>query len=170
MNNLTKYLFSYKNIAKIETACISSALTFGLYLEHFEGLSPCALCLIQRYLFLSALTCSFLIMFLDKFNVIIFVSNLIFLLIGAITSGRQIWLQSNPSSKSVECGAFIIENSQNFVFNIYESFMGSNQSCSEVLWTFFDLSIASWAFLIFMFLIFINLIGLKIKLSNPEVI
>lgn len=168
MNNLTRYLISYKNIAKIEAACISSALIFGLYLEHFEGLTPCILCLLQRYLFLLALVCSFLLIFLYKFNLIIFISNLIFLLLGAITSLRQIWLQNSPHS--LECGGFIFDESQNFFFKIYKSFIDSNQSCSEVLWTFFNLSIASWAFLIFICLIFINLIAVKTKLSTSKII
>ena len=48
--------------------------------------------------------------------------------------------------------------------------MDSDQSCSEVLWTFLDLSIAGWAFLIFLFLISINLIVIKIKLSTTKII
>ena len=168
MDNLRRYLFSYKNIAKIEAACISSALIFGLYLEYFQGLTPCILCLLQRYLFFLALACSFLLIFLYKFNVVIFISNLIFLFLGAITSFRQIWLQNSPHS--LECGGFIFDESQNFFFKIYKSFVDSNQSCSEVLWTFFNLSIASWAFFIFLCLIFINLITLKIKLSTSKII
>ena len=170
MDNLVRQLFFYKNIAKIEITCIFSALIFGLYLEYFEGLSPCNLCLIQRYFFYSALICSLLLLFLKKFNAIIFFSNLIILLLGSITSLRQIWLQNNPNSNSFECGGLIGDDNQSFISNIYEAFMDSDQSCSEVLWTFLDLSIAGWAFLIFLFLISINLIVIKIKLSTTKII
>lgn len=170
MGKLARRLFFYKNIAKVEIACISSALIFGLYLEYFEGLSPCNLCLIQRYLFYSALICSMLLLFFKKFNTMIFFSNLIVLMLGSITSGRQIWLQNNPNPNSFECGGLIVDDNQGFLSNIYKIFMNSNQSCSEVLWTFLDLSIADWAFLIFIFLISINLITIKIKPSTPKII
>ena len=170
MNNLFVHFFSYKNIAKIEALIISSALIFGFYLEYFEGLSPCSLCLIQRYLFGSAFVCSMLIIFFRKFGVIIFTFNLIFLLLGSITSGRQSWLQNNSNPNSFECGGLLIGENHSFLSKIYESFMNSNQSCNEILWTFFDLSIANWAFLIFVFLISMNFIALIIKLSTPKII
>ena len=170
MGKLIRYFFFFKNIAKVEIACISSALIFGFYLEYFEGLSPCNLCLIQRYLFYLALICSLILLFSKKFNAIFFVSNLIILLLGSITSGRQIWLQNKPNSNSFECNGLFIDDSQSFISNIYETIMDSSQSCSEVLWTFLDLSIAGWAFLIFIFLISINLIAIGIKQSTPKII
>lgn len=170
MNNLLTHLFSYKNIAKIEASTICSALIFGFYLEYFEGLSPCSLCLIQRYLFCLAFVCSMLKIFLGKFGAMIFTFNLIFLLLGSITSGRQSWLQSNANPNLFECGGLLINENHSFLSRIYESFMNSNQSCSEVLWTFLDLSIANWAFLIFIFLISINFIALIIKLSTPKIV
>ena len=109
MNDMLRYFFSLATIAKIQATLITLALSFGLYLEHFEELAPCSLCMLQRYLFLSAILFAISIAYLEKLKYFFVTLNLISLFLGTLISAKQVRLQYRPRK------FFFFKNSQNFI-------------------------------------------------------
>ncbi len=127
-------------------------LGFGLYLQHFAGLEPCPMCIMQRYAFLAVA----LIALVGGvhgparsgsrvYAVLIAVAALT----GASIAARQSWMQLYPP-EIPECGPgleFMLES-----FPLAEAlpmiFRGAGD-CVAVDWTFLGLSIANWSLLTF---------------------
>jgi protein dithiol:quinone oxidoreductase len=127
-------------------------LGFGLYLQHYVGLEPCPMCIMQRY----ALAAVALIALVGAAHgpqaggarvygaLIALVS-----LGGGGVAARQSWIQRYPPDIP-ECGPgleFMLES-----FGIADAlpmiFRGAGD-CSVIDWTFLGLSIANWSFLNF---------------------
>lgn len=127
-------------------------LGFGLYLQHFEGLEPCPMCIMQRYA-------------LATIGVIGLIAGLhgprrtgvrlygALLLLVALTGGgiaaRQSWMQLYPPKIS-ECGpdleymlgSFPLADALPMIFR------GAGD-CTAIDWTFLNLSIANWSLINF---------------------
>ena len=70
-------------------------LAFGLYLQHYEGLNPCPMCIVQRYALILVAVFAGLTAMSGKKS-IWFVGTLLTLLMagfGAYTAANQSWLQ-----------------------------------------------------------------------------
>jgi len=128
-------------------------MSFGLYLQYYQGLEPCVLCMVQR-LFFTLLGLTALIAFLHNpgrtgIRVYAFLTAL-FSACGAGIAARQIWLQHLPPDKVPECGPdlfFMLES-----YPLTEALMTALQGtgdCAEVVWTFLGFSIPEWAIVIF---------------------
>ncbi|MBC9073284.1 disulfide bond formation protein B [Thauera sp. CAU 1555] len=123
-------------------------LGFGLYLQHFEGLEPCPMCIMQRY----ALALVGAIALLGALHgprnggarvyagLILLVS-----LAGGGVAARQSWIQLYPP-EIPECGPgleFMVES-----FGLADAlpmiFRGAGD-CTAIDWTFLGLSIANWS-------------------------
>ena len=98
----------------IATSCTTLLLS-GFYLEYFKNLVPCPLCLIQRLIYLSILLTNIFSFFLFgaiRYKICFLYTSAFFSLLGAITAGRQVWLQRLPSDQIPECGpgvAYLLE-------------------------------------------------------------
>ena len=126
---------------------------FGFYLQYYQGLEPCVLCMVQRLFFtLSGLMA--LIAFLHnpaRIGTCIYaILTALFSALGAGIAGRQIWLQHLPLDKVPECGPdlfFMLET-----YPLTEALMTALKGtgdCAEVVWTFLGFSIPEWAIVIF---------------------
>jgi protein dithiol:quinone oxidoreductase len=126
-------------------------LSFGLYLQHSQGLEPCPMCIVQRYALLSVAILAGLLSASGSKRVHFF--GLLVLLLaagfGAFVAARQSWLQWYPPEVAT-CGRDFYGMIENFPLNraIPMIFRGSGD-CSAIDWTFLGGSIANWAFLVF---------------------
>lgn len=140
-------------------AFIACALVIGiaLFLEHEAGLTPCALCILQRTCVVTFGVIS-LIAYLHapgKLAWQIYSSMLLLIaLAGAMIAGRQVWLQTIPAQDSMSClpgfeYLFEIMSISQALSRLFES--GVN--CDEVTWTLFEMSVPEWSLLAFVGLI-----------------
>ncbi len=137
-------------LALVCAACVLM-LAFGLYLQHSKGLTPCPMCIVQRYaLIFVAITAGLTAASGTKF-VHIFGSSLMLAGagFGAFVAARQSWLQWNPPEVAT-CGRDFYGMIENFPLNraIPMIFKGGGD-CAAIDWTFLGGSIANWSFVVF---------------------
>jgi disulfide bond formation protein DsbB len=143
-------------------------LSFGLYLQHVEGLEPCPMCIMQRYVWvvmtlfalLGALTS-------DRAAVwIVGIWQLALASAGAYVAARQSWLQWYPP-ETMSCGRDFYGIVDNFPLHqaLPMIFRGSGD-CSAVEWTFLGGSIANWSFVWFVIADVLVLMTLWFALLN----
>lgn len=139
-------------------------LSGSFYLQYFQGVVPCPLCILQRIclgllgvvFFFGALSS------LTKMNrLLTSLTAFIISLLGASLAARQIWLQHLPKSAFGDC-----EASVHYLFQVlpwHEAvkhiFMGGSE-CSKVDWTFLNMSLPTWSFIVFLFFILFSIAGL----------
>lgn len=139
---------------------ISALLAFGSYLQLVEGIEPCPLCIMQRYAFVvAALFALFGAIHNPKGWMLRLWSLLMTLgaLIGSGVAIRQIWLQHNPPTVST-CGPSLNYMLDRFpLAEVLPKLFHGDGDCSEVTWTFLQLSIAEWALISFAAIIAVGL-------------
>ena len=131
-------------------ACIG-LLSFGMYLQHVEGLVPCPMCIVQRYaMVLMALVALVgVLMPCRKASLWVGSGLLVLAAGGAYVAARQTWLQWYPP-EFASCGRDFYGMIETFPLQraIPMIFKGSGD-CTKVDWTFLGGSIANWSFLAF---------------------
>lgn len=139
---------SRANFAAPALVC-AALLSYGYYLQYFQGQDPCPLCLVQRgfyYLVLAVFAVAALHGPRRAGGMIYSVAAVFFSFCGAAVAARQVWLQHQPPDRVPDCGPdlfFMLENLP-LARTLEKLFMGSGQ-CAEVNWTFLGLSIAGWS-------------------------
>jgi disulfide bond formation protein DsbB len=136
---------------------ISILLSITTYLQLYDGITPCPLCIFQR-IGLVAVGIVFFIAALLKFGKVIrcilATLSCLFSLFGIVFAGRQVWLQHLPPTDGGGCGASIeymlhILPIQEVIKKV---FIGGTE-CSQVTWEFLRLSLAEWSLLCFVFIL-----------------
>lgn len=141
--------------AAVAVACLG-LLGYGYYLEYFEHLDPCPLCIIQRLLFMAAGAIA-LIAALHGPRAF---GNRVYAVLlalaaggGAATAARQVWLQHLPPDRVPECGAGLELMVEMYGWGeALARVLRGTGDCAEVDWTFLGMSIAEWSlawFLVF---------------------
>lgn len=132
---------------------VISLLGYGYYLEYFEDLVPCPMCIFQRlcYMAIVAVALAAVIHGPARRGGIVYCTLLaLFAAIGAGIAGRQTWLQHLPPELVPECGPgleFMLEMYP-LLETIEKALIGTGD-CAEVTWTFLSLSIAEWSLVCF---------------------
>lgn len=136
----------------------AALIGMGLYLQYQKGLFPCNLCLFQRFFIITtAVVCllgllhSFVLNNPKAISAKVYaVLAALFSLGGAITAGRQLWLQNLPADKVPECGPGLdyMMEAYPFMEMVLTVFKGSGD-CAKVQWVFLGLSIPAWSFVCF---------------------
>ena len=106
-------------------SCVSM-LSYALYTEKYQGLIPCALCMTQRafYLMLALTAIAALIHRPGKIGTRVYAAfAIVWADLGALTAGRQVWLQHLPDDQVPACGP----------------------SLGYMQWTFMGLSMPEWS-------------------------
>jgi disulfide bond formation protein DsbB len=149
----------------------AALLAYGYYLQYAQGLEPCPLCMIQRAFFY-ALMALFIIAALHRpgrlGTAVYCALVVVFAIGGAVTAGRQVWLQHLPADKVPQCGPDLFFMLQNFPLSrtFAKVFYGSGE-CAAVDWKFLGLSIAGWALVWFSVLALFAL-WLALRRSAPR--
>lgn len=134
--------------------CILALLCFAAYLQMYDGFTPCALCILQRFcmallgvvFFFGAVT------FCVKKWVHLFIGTLAFIvsLSGVLLSGRQAWMQHSPSGLVGNCDVSLSYMLQVMSFvDVMKRVLAGGAECSQVTWQFLHLSLAEWSFFCF---------------------
>ena len=137
-------------LAIICLAC-TGMLAFGMYLQLVGGLTPCPMCIVQRYALILVAICAALTGASGRKGIHVFGSALLVVLAvaGAYVAARQSWLQWYPP-EVVSCGRDIYGMIETFPLQraIPMIFKGGGD-CTKIDWTFLGGSIANWSFLCF---------------------
>ena len=135
--------------------CCHELLVAALYFQYVEGLNPCPLCMVQRYVVGGI---GLLLLLLGLLNpkpaggfsrsvpgLGVLVSGL-----GLAAAGRQVWLQSLPPSDVPACGPSLEYMLEAFPLGemIQELIKGSGD-CAKVDWTFLGFSMGAWMLVVF---------------------
>jgi len=130
-------------------------IAFALYLQYFENLEPCPLCMLQRICF-SALGVIFLVAFLHGpgrtgARIYAFLGFLV-ALTGVGLATRHVWLQWFPPDVSA-CTADLFFQLERFpVLSVLAKALRATGDCAKVDWRFLALSIAEWSLIWFILL------------------
>ncbi len=118
-------------------------LGYGLYLQHWQDLAPCPLCVIQRYAFCGiALFC--LTGGLGNATRLGAAFGLLSALGGLGTAIRHVWIQAHPT---VSCGIDPMETSLNRIISaqLLPQVFKADGLCSDVHAPILGLTIPQWA-------------------------
>ena len=140
-------------------------LGYAYWLEYFQNLDPCPLCIFQRViyvgLFILGVTSALhnpprgLVRYIYGFL------GGIFSFIGILISGRHVWLQSLPSDRVPECGPGLDYLIEMFSFSeMLRKVLTGSGECATVDWKFLNLSMPAWA------LIWFFLLGILFVFAN----
>ena len=147
------YLASSRSLFFV--AFIGTLLLMGgaLYLEHYVGLTPCPMCILQRICVIAFGLVCLLAALQGPAHVgrrIYAGTALLFVLLGGGTAARQIWLQSVPPDQLGSClpslefmiNALPMQDIVRLVFQ-------GTADCAEVKWTLLGMSVPEWSLLAF---------------------
>jgi disulfide bond formation protein DsbB len=142
-------------------AFIACALVISsaLYLEYEAGLRPCALCILQRILVVAVGVVS-LIAYLHAPGAVVWriysSIMLLFAMAGAVTAGRQVWLQAVPAQESLSCvpGIEYLFEART-VSQVMSRLFAGGINCGEINWSMLGMSVPEWSLLAFSGLILI---------------
>ena len=133
-----------------------SFIGFAFYLQHYQDVLPCPLCVVQRYAYIAiAVFCLF-----GRYTPFIRRASFFSLLIavgGAFAASMQLWAMKNPS---VQCGRDPLEATMNSLLPArwLPSVFKSEGYCGEVLDRILGLTPPEWSlawFMLFAFIFFI---------------
>lgn len=128
---------------------IVGMLSFGLYLQYHVGLTPCPMCIVQRYLYILIFLVALGGVFSRRCGVQAAVLTLVLVLAGsgAFVAARQTWLQWHPPA-FYSCGRDFYGLIEQMPLSqaLPKIFAGSGD-CTAIDWTFLGGSIANWSLL-----------------------
>lgn len=168
--NITK--ITKLNLVNLSMPTMS--LSFAWYLQLFQNVIPCSLCLLQRWgMYLSfgfiVIGLIFSLLKMNKtaigFTILSIISN-IFSLVMAF---RNVWLQTLPEDKIPSCGLDIetLLDVVPFLEAIKQTFQGSGD-CAQKAWIFMGQSLAVWASVFFTFYLILQIIILVKQVKNKN--
>jgi protein dithiol:quinone oxidoreductase len=128
-------------------------LAYGFFLQYYQGLDPCPLCLVQRAFFFGVLAVCLLAALHapGRGGTAVYATlAALFAVGGGAVAARQVWLQHLPKDKVPQCGPDLYFMMENFPLSrtLKTLFSGTGE-CAEVDWTFLGLSIAEWSLIWF---------------------
>ncbi len=122
-------------------------LAFAFVLEAFVALTPCPLCIAQRFFFLLIGMVAVGFIWWPKVVTarIAGIKITAYALIGGAIAGRQVWMQWHPAAiDPTRCGVSF----GSFIDKFLQA-LGGTGDCARVDWTLLGLSIAEWSLLSF---------------------
>lgn len=159
-------------------AFLASALVLGatVYLECGLGLTPCLLCLVQRYLMLAFCAVNLIAFVHAPRSVGVRVYSLLALLLalaGLASATMQVLTQRFPPEQLMICQPSLAHLWSNLSLSeLFMSVYRGTQACAQIQWTLFDLSIPELSMLAFAGLAVLSLLqwrryGLLGKKPHP---
>lgn len=128
-------------------------MVVAAYLQYIRDIQPCLLCMVQRVIVI-ALAIVFLIASLHRhnnaskrgYNTV----NIMLIILGLLSSLRQVWLQHLPPSTQSYCVpgySFLIKTAA--WKTLVKYLLVGTPECSHIEWTLMGLSAAEWSVVFF---------------------
>jgi disulfide bond formation protein DsbB len=151
---------TFRTVCLLAFIVICLMLGFATYLQEHVHISPCPLCIFQRFTFM-VLGVIFLAGVLLPsrrwLNLIISALAYVYALAGALLAGRQIWLQHLPPNQMSDCGASLEYMMRILPLQqVLQKVLAGSAECSLVDWRFLGMSLAEWSFLSFSAFLFLT--------------
>jgi disulfide bond formation protein DsbB len=139
------------NLGLFLIACFSIAS--ALYLQHYQHLDPCPLCIFQRVAVMSVGAVALVAMLHNPATLgrRIYAGLTLLAASGGIAvAGRHVWLQHLPADEVPSCGPGLDYWMDTFPLQevIQKVFRGSGE-CAKVDWVFLGLSLPEWTLALF---------------------
>ena len=142
-------------------------LAYALYTEYYLYLSPCPLCMVQRYIYI-LIGILFFITFVKPpitwgrklFGFLkLLVSGL-----GMFVAGWHVRLQHLPPEEVPDCGPGLDYMLEVFPWkDIMSELINGSGDCAEVVWSFLGLSMPTWSFICFVGYFFYTIFWMRLK-------
>lgn len=152
-------------------AC-AGLIAYVLYLEYFQGIEPCPLCILQRVAFIG-LGVVFLIGGLHAprggGRWVYAIVLLLIGLIGIAVASRHVWLQSLPPSEVPACGPSLGYMMGTFPLSeVLKMVLTGSGECAQVSWRFLGLAMPVWSLLCLIALTLWGLVNTR-RPSTPRI-
>lgn len=147
------------------TACIG-VLGYAFYLQHYQYLAPCPLCVIQRYAFsLIALCCIAALFFRKRLKLIAIATGAVSALFGGGVAAYHLWIKANPA---MTCGIDPLETALNqfFLAHWLPSLFYADGLCTANHAPILGLHIPQWSLIWFVLLVSLLLLLFITALEN----
>jgi disulfide bond formation protein DsbB len=140
------------------------------YLEYFQHVLPCPLCIFQRII-MGVLAIWFFLGFIFYWKkagyLILAFLSFITAVAGLAFAGRQVYLQYLPPKGLGECGLSFSAMFKFFsFFDAIQNVWRGGTECSEFSWTFLSLSLAEWSLISFSIVALLTLWQIKRAIMN----
>jgi disulfide bond formation protein DsbB len=142
----------------------------ALYLEHFKGLDPCPLCMIQRlcYYALGGVLLIAAIHGPSRIGMRIYAAlAFVAAAAGIGFSARHVWLQWNPPDYNACTADLFYQLKQYPVLRVLDRAIQATGDCAKVDWTLLKLSIAEWSLIWFVLLAVLTAV-ICLRRTEPE--
>lgn len=151
------------------------SLSFAWYLQIYQNVVPCSLCLLQRWgmylsLFFILIALVSSLFRLNKVSIGFTILSVLGNLFSLVMAFRNVWLQTLPEDKIPACGLDIetLLDVVPFLDAIKQTFQGSGD-CAQKAWVFLGQSLAVWASTFFtLYLIFQIIVLYKLIKNRNE--
>ncbi len=129
---------------------------YAIYLQLFENLLPCPLCVAQRIVYWSIGITALLAYYTQLSSAILKIYRgliIVFAMTGAVIAGRHAWLIRFPDS--FECGISPEEAFLNALplAQWWPTMFEANGDCADTSWKFLLLTIPDWSLITFLFIV-----------------
>lgn len=131
-------------------------LVYAYYLQYYQGLEPCPLCIFQRVA-MAALGVVFLMAAVhnpSRLGARVYGALLgLVALIGAAIAGRHVWIQNLPPDQVPACGPSLEYMMDAFpLTEAVRLVLRGSGDCAVIDWTFLGLSMPAWTLVTFVVL------------------
>lgn len=128
------------------------SLVYAYYLEYYQGLEPCPLCMLQRIpmLFLVVFWGLAFLIYPFAARIMGFLASLS-ALTGVLLSARHVWIQQLPKDQVPSCGPSFeyLFNNFSWLEALRETIMTSGQ-CAKIDWQIYGVTLPMLTLLFFM--------------------
>ena len=150
-------------------SCIG-VLGYALYLQHYRGLLPCPLCVVQRmaYIVVAVAALGGVLYSPGRASRMVYSAAMaIFASIGVIVAARHAWVVHHPEL-STECGISPEEKFLNALpfAKWWPGMFEANGDCASVTWKFLSLTIPEWSLILFLFIGIAALLALAAQIRG----
>lgn len=129
------------------------AMLFALWLQHYQQLEPCPLCVFQRIAMMATGAVA-LLAFLhgpDRFGRRLYAGlTVLAALVGIGVAGRHVWLQHLPPDEVPSCGPGLDYWLDTFpLFEVVGKVLRGSGECAEIDWVFMGITLPGWTLAVF---------------------
>lgn len=159
-------LLSYRALNIILVIAAIAGMAFAIiYLQNYQGLAPCPLCIFQR---IGLIVMGVFALISAVFNpqylwtrLLLWVGSMAGILWSAAVAARHVWLQNLPPDQVPSCGPGLDYWLEALPMKqVVNQVLAGSGECAEISWTFLGLTIPAQALILFSALILVNLLVL----------